>query len=380
MPFDHAIERSTLREMLTYARPMGSPIEQAFRDRFLMPLPTASYDEHLNIHVRVGTDPKVLWSCHTDTVHHAAGRQTLTIVNDIASLSTKSRRRMSCLGADDTVGVWLCWALINRSVPGHYIFHYGEERGCVGSKALAKSHPDWLGQFSYAIAFDRAGYSDVITHQMGRRCASDEFARGLAERLNTELASPSGHAPYAPCDGGVYTDTNEYVKLIPECTNLSVGYKRQHSAEEWTDLAFAAHLLEALTTVDISTLPVARDPHAKDTYDDDDYGNVWMRGFGWERNRKLPIAADDESDCVQCGIVYKTNTSDADAADCFCSIEHEEMYWTDDAIVADDLLNHTDLQAERDIDCFLDRTTADVQAALAKDFNLRLAKRRKDDH
>jgi len=34
----------------------------------------------------------------------------------------------------------------------------------------------------------------------------------------------------------VYTDTAEFTDIIPECTNRSVGYAREHTQEESLDL------------------------------------------------------------------------------------------------------------------------------------------------
>src|ERR1035437_5086882 len=118
---------STLFDMLTYCRPAGSGSESAFVARFVATLPGATCDPFNNWHVVIGTSP-ILWSCHTDTVHTASGRQTVRIAADgVVGLSWRSRHTSSCLGADDTAGVWLCHQMILSGVPGHYIFHYGEE-------------------------------------------------------------------------------------------------------------------------------------------------------------------------------------------------------------------------------------------------------------
>ena len=126
--------RNTLLDMLTYARPRASESEAQFIARFLAPLPGWSVDAFGNGHVIIGESP-ILWSCHTDTVHRFSGRQTIHVdpVTSIATLSRRSRKRgASCLGADDTVGVFLCHQMILAGIPGHYIFHYGEESGGIG--------------------------------------------------------------------------------------------------------------------------------------------------------------------------------------------------------------------------------------------------------
>ena len=198
--------------------------------------------------------PSVLWSCHIDTVHDAGGRQTVSLsAAGVVSLSKKSRKTSSCLGADDTAGIFLLYQMIRRGVPGHYIFHYGEERSGIGSRDLAETLPDFLTQFSCAIALDRRGTKDVITHQRYGRGCSDAFAQSLADGLG-------GALDYRLSSQGVYTDTAEYIHLIPECTNLSVGYEGAHGRGESLDTRHVFALLEALVKLDQSALVIARDP------------------------------------------------------------------------------------------------------------------------
>jgi hypothetical protein len=243
-----------LREMHTYARPYGSATERAFIARYIAPLPNATEDAYGNWHVTVG-ESHTLWSCHTDTVHRAEGRQTLHYDTEtgILQLSRRSRKRMSCLGADDTVGVFLMRNMVLAGVRGHYIFHFGEEVGGIGSRALALQHEDLLRTFDRAIALDRAGYSDIITSQMWDDTASDTFATALAEQLE-----PSGS--FRPC-AGVYTDTAEYAHIIPECSNISVGYFNAHSKHEYVDTAYVLWLLKRLCAIDAELLPTVRNPH-----------------------------------------------------------------------------------------------------------------------
>jgi len=344
----------TLLDMLTYARPMGSPTERTFRDRYLRSLPGAITDAFGNVHVRIGTAP-VLWSCHTDTVHHQEGRQTLHVDGTgLVHLSKRSQRLMSCLGADDTVGIWIMREMILRGVEGLYLFHYGEEKGGIGSRALAYDTPEVLAGLTCAIALDRKGTGDVITDQAGR-CCSDVFAQSLADALNTSGLT------YAPSDRGIYTDTAEYTDLIGECTNLSIGYERAHSARETCSLPFAAQLLEALCTLDIASLTIDRKP-----------GDIDPLAWNWHawqaptmpaltmRDSVLAYDPDAVTACVYCGHDFEPDASTAtDEPDLFCSFECE----TDS--------NALSARYERTFpsdrhEVYLDTNTADIQALLYK--------------
>ena len=247
----------TLVQMLTYCRPCGSTTERVFIKRYIETLPNAWMDEDNNWHVKVDDTP-ILWSCHTDTVHSLPGRQTLHYDQrfGIVTLSKRSKRRSSCLGADDTAGVFLMCQMIARKVPGYYLFHYGEEVGGIGSGDLARAYPEWLAQFQCAIALDRAGTKDVITHQFGGRTASTAFAESLAVALDMDCS---------PDSSGVYTDTYEYADNIAECTNLSIGYSHAHSKHEELDCKHVLRLLDALCNVRLDQLVIARTPGDRST-------------------------------------------------------------------------------------------------------------------
>src|SRR5271166_6305948 len=62
---------------------------------------------------------------------------------------------------------------------------------------------------------------------------------------------------------GLFTDTANYMYLIPECTNLSVGYEREHGPTENLDAIHAGWLRGAMLKFDASGLPARRDPSAE---------------------------------------------------------------------------------------------------------------------
>lgn len=240
----------TLIEMHMYCRPMGSLTERNFIEDYIADLPNAECDPHGNWHVNVDDAP-VLWSSHLDTVHWKEGIQEVHYNKRSGLLTLPKGSKSSCLGADCTAGVFLMREMILAKVPGHYVFHHGEERGCIGSGKLALLNEKFLSQFKFAIALDRGGTTDVITHQSYGRTASDEFALSMCKQLG-------GY--YKPSDEGVYTDTNEYPDIIAECSNISVGYTRQHSSAETLDTRHLFALLAKLKKIKIDKLVCARVP------------------------------------------------------------------------------------------------------------------------
>jgi hypothetical protein len=245
--------------MLEYARPEGTETEEHFISTYLDTLPGMTQDAYGNRICKVGREkPTVAWSSHTDTVHYDEGIQAIEIdKHGLIGLDFNSDA--NCLGADCTAGVWLMRRLIMAGKPGLYIFHRGEESGGQGSRWIASNTPELVDGIEAMIALDRYGYSSVITEQSTGVTASTKFAQSLADQLN---AFSGFQGQYKPDDSGIFTDSAFYNHLIPECTNISVGYFSQHGRKESLDYAFTDDLLLSLLKLDYSRLTIARDPKA----------------------------------------------------------------------------------------------------------------------
>ena len=275
-----------LVEMMTYKRPEGSNTQKEFCSRYLEPL-MGSPDVFGNYVLQIGDKQEICFVAHHDTVHKTSGRQRLRVKDGFVTLRDKTKGE--CLGADCTTGIWLICNMINAKIPGVYVVHAEEEGGCVGSKALVESDPQRLDDVNYVISFDRYCKKSVITHQMGRRTASDKFAKLLAKTL--EL-------PLKPDPNGSYTDSNVYRTKVSECTNVSVGYYSQHSVEEKQDLVYAYKLLECLLSADWNQLQYYRDntviemgsPYGSyydDWYDDDYFFGHPPRGYRYDSDSRI---------------------------------------------------------------------------------------------
>lgn len=256
----------SLLEMLKYRRPAGSKTEKAFIRRFLTPLGVEA-DKYGNLIKRIGTAP-IMWSSHTDTVHRAGGLQQLTM-DDKGRVWTDDKQS-NCLGADCTTGVWLMVEMIKAGVEGLYVFHREEEIGGKGSRYIAKNTPELVAGIEACIAFDRFGVSSVITYQSSERCCSDEFANSLATIIDL---------PLAPDTGGTFTDSASYTDLIPECTNLSVGYYSQHSVREYQDLNYAVGMRDKMVAFKPDGLVIKRKAGEVETLWDD-YSRYYS-GYGY---------------------------------------------------------------------------------------------------
>lgn len=233
-------------DILSIMRPHGSRMEQRFIDKYLTPL-KPQVDECGNHILRIGKEP-IMWSCHIDTVHNWGGIAPLLLDKD-GIIKVHPKSQANCLGADDGTGVWIMLQMIKAERPGLYIFHRGEERGGIGSRHISTKTPHVVRGIKAAIAFDRKDTGSIITHQWGGRCCSDEFAHSLADAIGLDMKTDTG---------GSFTDTACYTDLVGECTNVSVGYKWQHSKSEEQDLAFAILLLDRMLEFDSSKLVYKR--------------------------------------------------------------------------------------------------------------------------
>lgn len=209
-------------------------------------------DDFGNIHVDLrDEDARTLFVAHVDTVHRSGGK------NKVEKTATHWKASGSQLGADDGAGVALLAHMVREEVPGYYIFTQGEECGGLGAKWLADNMADLLRQFDRAIAFDRRGTYSVITHQGYGRCCSDDFAEALSAEFNR-----NENLLFMPDNGGIYTDTAEFTHLIPECTNISIGYELEHSASESLLLEHFREMCSSVTKIKWDSLPTKRDTTA----------------------------------------------------------------------------------------------------------------------
>lgn len=305
--------------MLQYKRPANSPIIGWFISEYIESVCHelgGFYDEAQNYIVRIGDNSRVLFSSHTDTVHNSEGTQRLLISGDrITSV------KESCLGADDTTGVWLMLEMIQAGVHGLYIFHADEEIGGVGSAYFANHYAYLLQGIDYAIALDRKGTDSIITHQSSGRCCSDDFASSLA------LLLPAG---FIKDSSGTFTDTANYVHLIGECSNISVGYFDQHTSKESQSISHAMALRESLLVFDESKLVSKRkageiDPDDYFGFDDSYYSKRYGKGLSYSGKYYSSYGYDDDYKSL---FDYVVSNPD-EVTDLLESLGYDLPYFTD---------------------------------------------------
>lgn len=313
-------------------------------------------DEVGNYFIKIG-ESDTLFTCHLDTCSSIQE----DVCRVIGSTFIKSDGE-TILGADDKAGMTVLLYMIENKVPGLYYFFVGEEVGCVGSSD-ASMYLDFSG-YNKCISFDRRGYDSVVTDQFYGTCCSDDFAYFLANELNSKHLSFN----FSPDPTGVMTDSASFMDIIPECTNISVGYFNEHRVTEEQNIIFLQNLCEACVKVDWENLPIVRDPESisykKDvktysTYDDfDDFDDsidssiitVLIDDQMWNarlsQSRLLEERGHITNWAIRQGVYYNLRAVNWDGRSCSIEYNNQTEYLgeREDMIYLIDQLSEVDLE------------------------------------
>lgn len=204
-------------------------------------------DEHGNYFINIGDNYTTMFTCHLDT----ASKQKVAVKHRFDGNLIKTDGS-SILGADDKAGMIVLLYMIEKNIPGLYYFFVGEEVGCIGSRKLAKAfnHPN----ISKVVSFDRRGTHSIITEQIYGRCCSDDFAQTLSKNFS----QVDRGLKLTPDNTGILTDSAQFIDIVPECTNISVGYYKEHTGSESQDIEYLRRLCVACTKINWESLPVVR--------------------------------------------------------------------------------------------------------------------------
>jgi hypothetical protein len=245
--FDPKNIRETFLSLVTETYPHGHEEE-------VVPLitPGLTKDTYGNYYTIIG-ESDVVFTCHLDTASRTkslVGLRSYRKDGDEFIVTDGN----SILGADDKSGVTVLMYMIANNIPGVYWFFIGEERGGLGSRYVAENidkYPFMQGK-KKCISFDRRNYHSVITKQMGVQCCSNEFAQEICNGLG------KGGLSLKLDPTGVFPDSASFIDLIPECTNISVGYFNEHTHQEIQNMTYLENLCKACLLCDWNGLKVNR--------------------------------------------------------------------------------------------------------------------------
>lgn len=197
---------------------------------------------------KVGTYPCVV--SHMDTVHSFV--DNFEIYHDIKDkdiLFAMNDKQRVGIGGDDKCGIFGCLYLL-KTVPNiKVIFFSREESGCRGSGAI---NMKFFEDCRYLIQLDRRGSKDFIQTYWSKKTVSHEFS--------SEIGLTKKKWGYKNATGTV-TDVMKLWdnKVGVSCVNLSCGYYKAHSAEEYISVATLWRSIKFVEEI-ISTMKPKRYP------------------------------------------------------------------------------------------------------------------------
>lgn len=238
--------RSTFISLVTETYPHGHE-EGVYKY-----LPDLNQDKYGNLYKIIG-ESDTLFTSHLDTASRDKSDVVLLEKNKNGQVFIMSDGT-TILGADDKAGVAVMLYMMEHNVPGVYYFFLGEERGGIGSGKVADDFDSFpfLKDVKKCVSFDRRNYYSIITEQMSTECCSSEFAQSLCKELNKSGLKLNLDPT------GIFTDSANFIDLIPECTNISVGYFNEHTHDEIQNITYLIKLAEACVAVNWDKLKIKR--------------------------------------------------------------------------------------------------------------------------
>lgn len=224
-------------------------------------------DQFGNYHISIGKS-ETLFTCHLDTVSREVEKVNHIIEGDIVKTDGTT-----ILGGDNKTGVVILLNMIEHNIPGEYWFFAGEEPtakdgGLYGSKNALKANPEYFKKFKRAVCFDRKHEGSIVTRQMARYTCSNEFVNALMNEFSNQGLE------FKPDETGWYTDTAVFINVISEVTNLSSGTYKEHSVNEYVDLAYLEKVANAALQINWEELPSVRIPKKESSRQEQQSSNI----------------------------------------------------------------------------------------------------------
>ena len=182
---------------------------------------------------------------HMDQVQERHSKDFIAYeAEDIIIGFSPKHKEQQGLGADDKCGLWIALKCLQKFDCLKLAFFVGEEVGCKGS---GLANMAFFDDCRFVIEPDRKGSEDLITQIGWTPLCSDDFLKDIGfKKFGYKEAE------------GMMTDI-EALKdkgLMLSCINLSCGYYKPHSNEEFVYkpallncFAFVEHIIKTCTQV-----------------------------------------------------------------------------------------------------------------------------------
>lgn len=181
-------------------------------------------DEMGNLYVIKGdgrTYPCIV--AHMDSVHKIVSDLSTIEWNGMLTGFNCDTMQQTGIGGDDKVGIYIALRCLEKYDNIKLAFFVNEEQGCVGS---AEADMTFFEDCRFVLQADRRGNKDFVTNASGTKLSSKKFKKVVKEYL--------GWYGYDFSDG-MMTDVMQLKEngLGVACANVSCGYYRPHSDDEY---------------------------------------------------------------------------------------------------------------------------------------------------
>ena len=181
-------------------------------------------DKQGNLYVTKGvssTYPCIV--AHMDSVHKIGSDLSIIEHNGVLTGFNYNTMQQSGIGGDDKVGIYIALRCLEDYKAIKLAFFVDEERGCIGSGGADMT---FFEDCRFVLQADRRGKTDFVVNASGTKLSSKKFKKSVLPLLKER--------GYAFSDG-MMTDVMQLKQngLKVSCANVSCGYYRPHSADEY---------------------------------------------------------------------------------------------------------------------------------------------------
>ena len=197
-------------------------------------------DKHGNLYIIKGKAKN--YPCvvaHLDSVHKINDRLEVLEYNGMLTGFNPSTMKQSGIGGDDKVGIYIALKCLEQFDNIKLAFFVSEEVGCVGSRSADMS---FFNDCRYVLQADRRGKGDFITTASGTELSGAEFQKAVQPYLTLYGFKK---------ESGMMTDVMQLKEngLKVACANVSCGYYRPHSADEYIVIADVENTLNLFHSI-----------------------------------------------------------------------------------------------------------------------------------
>lgn len=268
-------------------------------------------DEQGNLYITKGvSDTYPCIVAHMDSVHKIGADLSIIEHRGVLTGFNYVTMQQSGIGGDDKVGIYIALQCLQRYDAIKLAFFVDEERGCIGSGGADMTFFD---DCRFVLQADRRGKSDFVVNASGTKLSSKKFKKSVLPLLKDH--------GYAFSDG-MMTDVMQLKEngLGVSCANVSCGYYRPHSADEYVVVSDVENCLSLFQSIIDNMVQVYGHTYTAPVYESRYEALGYVGGYGSVYKKHTPSAGKTK---------YTTYWDDLDTASSWRKSEKETLYYCD---------------------------------------------------